>query len=68
MAMVLIIGAAVCGAGVILGAMDTMQAGTILGSTHGMILGIMAMQAGMVAGTILGIGVDIITLGTGAVR
>ena len=69
-AMVLITGAAVCGDGAILGVTDIMPAGMILGSTLGMIHGIMVTAAGMVAGTTLGImaGAATTILGIGAVR
>lgn len=70
MVTVLTIGAAACGAGTILGATAIMPAGMILGSTLGMIHGIMVTADGMVAGTILGImaGAATTILGIGVVR
>ena len=70
MVTVLTTGAAACGDGTILGATAIMPPGMILGSTHGMILGIMVTAAGMAAGTPLGImaGAATTILGIGAVR
>ena len=70
MVTVLTTGAAACGAGTILGATAIMPAGMILGSTLGMILGIMVTAAGMAAGTPPGsmAGAATTILGIGAVR
>ena len=70
MVTVLTTGAAACGAGTILGATAIMPAGMILGSTLGMILGIMVTAAGMAAGMTHGImaGAATTILGIGAVR